>query len=238
MRPWELPKHIDTVIQQSHAKAWRSWSHHLACLMKFLRFHATRRSNSFLSIFPKCSVPPGIGGPHKDTSGKTHDKFTNLISTLQEFAVKKRSTWKKYVFHFHKNTNNTFVDINLFKIIVWHWWWLPVNEFTSSTINTNRRISCSDINKRKNNKKQVGLFFWQNTQFCLVWCFIALSAVFSFVLVISSETQSQPGQKGFKGFCFCQLEICSNIAVVYVFASWKFWYSWELKGDWKDLSSL
>ena len=24
------------------------------------------------------------------------------------------------VFHFHKNTNNTFVDINLFKTIAWH----------------------------------------------------------------------------------------------------------------------
>ena len=39
-------------------------------------------------IFPKCSVPPDIGGPHMDTSGKTHRKFTNIISINQEFAIK------------------------------------------------------------------------------------------------------------------------------------------------------
>ena len=68
------------------------------------------------------------------------------------------------VFHFYKNINNTFVDINLFKIIVWHWWWMPVNKFTSSTINTNRRISCSDINKRKNKKETSGQAMRHNRQ--------------------------------------------------------------------------
>ena len=50
----------------------------------------------------------------------------------------------------NKNNQNPFTDFTLFKIPVWHWWCLPVNKFTSFSINTNRSISCCEISKSKN----------------------------------------------------------------------------------------
>ena len=64
----------------------------------------------------------------------------------------------KYTLIFPKNNKNSFTDFNLFKMTVWHWWWLPVNKFTPFTINTNRRISCYEISKSKNKKIWVILY--------------------------------------------------------------------------------
>ena len=49
-------------------------------------------------------------------------------------------------------TGITLLLIPIFsRFIVWYWWCLTVNEFTSFAINANRRISCYGISKSKNN---------------------------------------------------------------------------------------